>query len=196
MDTEGRNRERDEDHGRECEKEPRPSRDPPRKVVPAALTAARGVAQEGNREPVDAPSDQHQQRRQERNGDEHLDEHDERRCETEIGQQRNPDREQAEQGDDHDRAGERNRASCSRDGRARRLARFDALGELFAEAGDHEQCVIDPNADPEHRSERGRNGGDVQEGGRNDDAGRPDAQSNQGGSDRHTSRKDRPEADD
>ena len=66
---------------------------------------------------------------------------------------------------------------------------------LLAVTGDDEQRVVDADAEPDHRGDRGGDLGDVEEVGEHRDRREADEQSDERGADRHAHRDDRAERD-
>ena len=86
-------------------------------------------------------------------GRDHHHEHAERGAGREAAHEREAHQVQAQQRDDHGRAGEQHRAARGVDRGGGRVVRFQARVQAFAVAGDDEQRVVDTDAEPDHRGE-------------------------------------------
>jgi hypothetical protein len=141
-------------------------------------------------QPVDPPADVAEQGGQERHRGCHHDEDRHDRHEGGAAHERQTHREQAEHAHHDGAAGDQDRAAGGvkrRDGGGLRVkARLPPL----LEAGDHEQHVVDADADAHHRSERGRPVRHVDHGGHQADERAADHQAGHGDQDRQPGRDD------
>ena len=102
--------------------------------------------------------------------------------------------EQAEQRDHHGRPGDQHRAPGGGDRLRDRLLRRPPGRQRGAVARDDQQRVVDPDADAEHRRERGRPVRDVEHSREQPDQRRRDPQTEQRGRERQARRDDRSDA--
>ncbi len=155
-DAEQGQRERQEDGQPRHRCDPRPLADLTSPAGPAVGLVVVRVASEGQLEAVDPFAEQAEDRRQQgERGDDRYGDHDRRRV-AECTNDRQTGEVEREQGDDDRAPGEQDRpaggAGCPR----RRLLDVVAVGHEAAMAGDDEERVVDPDSQPEHRSQRRR----------------------------------------
>ena len=103
------------------------------------------------------------------------------------------EQEHPHQGDDHRDPGEEHGAAGGVDGGDRRLARLQPFVEAVAEAGEDEERVVDPDAEPDHRRQHRREVGGVEDVGAERDQAEADAEREQRGDDRQAHRDHRAE---
>src|SRR5690606_2221020 len=115
---------------------------------------------------------------------------------THLGQHRDVDHGQADQGDEDGETGEDDRGARGADGPAGRLLAFAPLGEFGAVAGDDEQGVVDADREADHRGQDGRGGAEVEGDGQRGDGGDADADADQRGEQRQSGREQGAEGDD
>ena len=96
---------------------------------------------------------------------------------------------------DHGAAGEEDGRAGRAHGGGQRLRVGLPGGAVLAVAGDDEQGVVDADAQPDHRADRRRGGGDVQAAGQQHDAAEPDGDGDQREHDRHEGGHDGAEGD-
>ena len=160
-------------------------------AAPAAPEgAAPGVTRPA---PGDAVPGQAEERRQQRDRRHHHHQYDERDADPAGGDERDPGDGKSEDRHDHGPAGDDDRASgggqCPADGP------FDvvAVGEVLAVAGHHEQRVVDPDAQADHRADDRRPAGDVDDVGDQGQRAGADGQPDQCGPEQQAHRRQGPE---
>jgi hypothetical protein len=102
---------------------------------------------------------------------------------------------QAADGDHHRDAGEQDGRPRRGDRPGRRLLHAEAEPQVLPVAGHHEQGVVDAHAEADHRGDRRRHRGDVDDGGRERDQPHARQEPDQGHADRQAHRHHRPEGD-
>ena len=131
----------------------------------AGGVAAAGVVAEHAVRAAQALAEDAEQGREEGDGDEHRDGDRAGRGQTHDREERDVDDEQADEGDDHRHAGEDDGAARGGDGLCGRLARRQAVVQALAVAREDEERVVDADGEAEHRGERRRGVGDLDEAG-------------------------------
>ena len=134
-------------------------------VAPTAgqrLAAARSdPAEAGNAPAVDAAAGEAEQRGQERHGRRHRDQNRDAHRDCDPVEEGHAQQEQAEKGDDDGRSGDQDAAPGRGHGLDDGGAWLAAGGKRCAEAGQDQERVVDPDADPDHARDRGGKTGDV-----------------------------------
>jgi len=150
---EGHHREHDQ---RDEQEDHRARGHDPRPARPAVRLAIAPAVRQRDAEALQARPQQREHRREERDRREHGDRDHDRGGVPERGHERHVDDDQREQRDDHRAAREHDRAARGRHRARDRLRIAHPLAHLVAVAGDYEQRVVDPDAQADHRRERGR----------------------------------------
>ena len=130
--------------------EPAPARD--------ERLLARGLGivdrlQERHLQAVDLVSELRQHGDEQRVRDQHGREDTERRTDSELRDEVEAEEREAGHGDRHRQTGEDHRPARRGSRFSRRVARRQTLVQVLPEAGDDEERVVDPDADPDHRDE-------------------------------------------
>ena len=112
-----------------------------------------GRLDEGDLEAIDLVAQQRQHRRQQRDRDGDAREHRQRRANAHLGDEIEPDRGEADDGDRDGRAGEDHSTAGGRGGHRGGLLRRGAVVQRLAEAREDEQRVVDTHAEADHRGE-------------------------------------------
>ena len=108
---------------------------------------------EGDLEAVDLVAEQCQYRRQQRDGNGDAGEHRKRCANTHLGDEVEPDRGEADDGDGDGRTGEDDGPASGRGGHGGGLLRRGTVVEGLAEARENKQRVIDTDAEADHRGQ-------------------------------------------
>ena len=133
---------------------------------------------------VDAVAEQREQGGQQRQGGGDGEQHDDGRGEADRRQHADARQDQRGHGHDHRDPGEGDRGAGRAHRRRQRLPVLLPGGPVVAVAGDDEQGVVDADAEPDHRGEDRRPGGDVECARQQGDAAQADAD----GDERHHDR--------
>ncbi len=174
---------------------PGPALDDPGPTRPHRVLGVLGALRHRQRELVDRVPDESKDGREQRDRGRHHEQHCERGTDRQAADEREPDHEQAEQGD-HDGAARKQHRPATRVDRVhdRRLG-IAAFVQGFSIAGADEQRVVDTDPDTDHRGhlwrER-RNVGETREQGHD---GETDTDPEQRGHDREAHREHRSERD-
>jgi hypothetical protein len=164
--------------------------------VLVALGGRLATADERQPQAVDLRAEVGEERRQQRDGGEHHDEDGERGRDRNAVHVRQAREEEAEHGDDDGAAGEDDAAPRRGDRLDHRVVAVRARVDRGAEPGQHQQRVVDPDADPDQAGDGGGPVRHVDDVGQEDDeAAGGDAQPEKGDDERQTGGDDRPEGD-
>ena len=158
------------------------------------VAGQRAAAEAGDAQPVDLVAGEGQQRGQQRDRGGHHHEHGEAGGQRDALQVADAHEEQAVDADQHGGAGDEHGPAGGLDGFSDGLAGRAGL-QRGAEAGEHEQRVVDADADADQAGHGGREVGHVDEGGEDGDEAGRDAEAEQGDGERQAGGDDRAEGD-
>jgi len=168
-------------------------------VAPAAgqrlAACGRNPPEAGNAQAVDAVAGEGQQRRQQRDRSRHGDEDGETDRDGDAVEEGHAQQEQAEERDDDRRPGDEDAAPGRADGLDDGRAWIAARGEGGAEAGQDQERIVDPDADPDDSGNCGGEAGDVDERGEDADQQNREPEPEERDRDQQPDRHDRSEGD-
>ena len=143
----------------------------PRPAAPGAVLGVAVVDEPLRHHPqaVDPRAERCQQRRQQRDRRDHRDERDQHPADAHRADERQRDHDQGEQTDGHRRPGHDHGAAGMRHRLHERGLDLCALAQLVAEAEDHQQRVVDRDAQPDERDQELDDDRDVRDVGQDPD---------------------------